>query len=101
MTSAAKLRRDEIRKDNIPEIILDPSSGKRYLKGRFLGKVKLSETLVSHKPVMISCVFMFSKLRAFLENTILLSFILGFVTWSHFKMAVCNMFKRVQCATNE
>ncbi|XP_033751628.1 serine/threonine-protein kinase PLK1-like isoform X1 [Pecten maximus] len=38
MTSAAKLRRDEIRKDNIPEIILDPTSGKRYLKGRFLGK---------------------------------------------------------------
>ena len=40
-TSAAKLRRDEIRKDNIPDMILDPSSGKRYLKGRFLGKVKI------------------------------------------------------------
>lgn len=37
MSSA--LRREEIRKD-IPDIVIDPGNGKRYLKGRFLGKVK-------------------------------------------------------------
>ncbi|XP_011446350.1 serine/threonine-protein kinase PLK1-like [Crassostrea angulata] len=35
MSSA--LRREEIRKD-IPDIVIDPGNGKRYLKGRFLGK---------------------------------------------------------------
>lgn len=35
MSSA--LRREEIRKD-IPDIVIDPVNGKRYLKGRFLGK---------------------------------------------------------------
>ncbi|KAK3101151.1 hypothetical protein FSP39_001346 [Pinctada imbricata] len=30
-------RREELKKD-IPDMVLDPSSGKRYLKGRFLGK---------------------------------------------------------------
>ncbi|KAL5006331.1 hypothetical protein ScPMuIL_015137 [Solemya velum] len=37
MTSAS--RREEIRaKEYIPDVILDPSTGKRYMKGRFLGK---------------------------------------------------------------
>ncbi|XP_062612626.1 serine/threonine-protein kinase PLK1-like [Saccostrea cucullata] len=35
MSSA--LRREEIRKE-VPDIVIDPGSGKRYLKGRFLGK---------------------------------------------------------------
>lgn len=35
MSSA--LRREEIRKD-IPDIVIDPGNGKRYSKGRFLGK---------------------------------------------------------------
>ncbi|XP_022292480.1 serine/threonine-protein kinase PLK1-like [Crassostrea virginica] len=35
MSSA--VRREEIRKD-IPDIVIDPGNGKRYLKGRFLGK---------------------------------------------------------------
>ena len=34
------VRKDDGRpKDAIPDVIADPSSGKRYLKGRFLGKV--------------------------------------------------------------
>lgn len=38
MTSA--IRKDETRpKETIPDVILDPSTAKRYLKGRFLGKV--------------------------------------------------------------
>lgn len=38
MTSA--IRKDETRpKEVIPDVIVDPSTGKRYLKGRFLGKV--------------------------------------------------------------
>jgi len=42
MTSAAdKFRRAEVKKDSVPDVVLDPSSGKRYLKGRFLGKVIL------------------------------------------------------------
>lgn len=32
-------RREEMKKDIIPDMVVDPSSGKRYLKGRFLGKV--------------------------------------------------------------
>lgn len=36
MSSA--LRREEIRKE-VPDIVIDPGNGKRYLKGRFLGKV--------------------------------------------------------------
>ncbi|KAK7099028.1 serine/threonine-protein kinase PLK1-like [Littorina saxatilis] len=36
MTTA--LKRDEVRPKEIPDVILDPSSGKNYLKGRFLGK---------------------------------------------------------------
>lgn len=39
MTSSAT-RRDEVKKEHIPDMITDPSSRKRYLKGRFLGKVK-------------------------------------------------------------
>ncbi|XP_048728781.1 serine/threonine-protein kinase PLK1-like [Ostrea edulis] len=35
MSSA--LRREEIRKE-VPDIVIDPGNGKRYLKGRFLGK---------------------------------------------------------------
>lgn len=31
-------RREEMKKDTIPDMVVDPSSGKRYLKGRFLGK---------------------------------------------------------------
>lgn len=27
-------------KDSIPEVLNDPGTGKRYLRGRFLGKVK-------------------------------------------------------------
>lgn len=38
MTSSAA-KRDEVRKEHIPEMIINPSNGKRYLKGRFLGKV--------------------------------------------------------------
>ncbi|WAR01981.1 PLK1-like protein [Mya arenaria] len=35
-TSATK--RDEVRKEHIPDMIINPGTGKRYLKGRFLGK---------------------------------------------------------------
>ena len=38
MTSSAT-KREELRKENIPDMIINPSNGKRYLKGRFLGKV--------------------------------------------------------------
>ena len=31
-----------MKKDIIPDMVVDPSSGKRYLKGRFLGKVNTS-----------------------------------------------------------
>lgn len=37
MTSSAT-KREELRKENIPDMIINPSNGKRYLKGRFLGK---------------------------------------------------------------
>lgn len=37
MTSSAT-RRNDAPKDTIPELVADPSSGKRYMKGRFLGK---------------------------------------------------------------
>ncbi|KAL4225442.1 Serine/threonine-protein kinase plk1 [Mactra antiquata] len=36
MSSSA--RREEVKKEQIPDMIIDPSTGKRYLKGRFLGK---------------------------------------------------------------
>ena len=38
MTSSAT-KREELRKEIIPDMIINPSNGKRYLKGRFLGKV--------------------------------------------------------------
>lgn len=37
MTSSAT-KREEMRKENIPDMIINPGNGKRYLKGRFLGK---------------------------------------------------------------
>ncbi|XP_045175493.2 serine/threonine-protein kinase PLK1-like [Mercenaria mercenaria] len=37
MTSSAS-RRDEVKKEHIPDMITDPTTRKRYLKGRFLGK---------------------------------------------------------------
>ncbi|XP_060561432.1 serine/threonine-protein kinase PLK1-like [Ruditapes philippinarum] len=37
MTSSAS-RRDDVKKEHIPDMITDPSTRKRYLKGRFLGK---------------------------------------------------------------
>lgn len=43
MTTA--LKRDEVRPKEIPDVILDPSSGKNYLKGRFLGKVRNMSSL--------------------------------------------------------
>ena len=51
MTSA--IRKDETRpKEVIPDVIVDPSSGKRYLKGRFLGKVSVQD-MARTSPVMI------------------------------------------------
>ena len=31
-------RKEELKKD-VPDIVVDPSTNKRYLKGKFLGKV--------------------------------------------------------------
>ena len=31
-------------KDTIPEVLNDPTTGKRYLRGRFLGKVKARQS---------------------------------------------------------
>lgn len=45
------IRKDDTRpKDVIPDVIADQSSGKRYLKGRFLGKVspKMAVSMSSH-----------------------------------------------------
>lgn len=36
--SSSATRREEVKKEHIPDMIVDPSSRKRYLKGRFLGK---------------------------------------------------------------
>lgn len=55
MTTA--VRKDETRpKDVIPDVIVDPSTGKRYLKGRFLGKVRSKGTcpvLLWNEPIRI------------------------------------------------
>jgi len=37
--STSTVKRDEVRKEHIPDMIVNPATGKRYLKGRFLGKV--------------------------------------------------------------
>ena len=34
--------KSDVRKDTIPEVLTDPGTGKRYLRGRFLGKVSFS-----------------------------------------------------------
>ena len=53
MTSTAK--KDDLRaKDTIPEIILDPSCGKRYMKGKFLGKVSILLIMSSHVQVFLT-----------------------------------------------
>ena len=39
-TTATKT--NEPRKEHIPDMIVNPGTGKRYLKGRFLGKVRLA-----------------------------------------------------------
>lgn len=41
-------------KDTIPEVLSDPGTGKRYLRGRFLGKVKIQ-----------TCLFLYSFLSVF------------------------------------
>lgn len=37
--SSSAAKRDDVRKEHIPDMIINPTTGKRYLKGRFLGKV--------------------------------------------------------------
>ena len=36
MTSS---RKEDLRVKDIPDVVVDPSTGKRYMKGKFLGKV--------------------------------------------------------------
>ncbi|KAL3841606.1 hypothetical protein ACJMK2_019723 [Sinanodonta woodiana] len=36
--SGSATRREEVKKDHIPDLVVNPSNGKRYMKGRFLGK---------------------------------------------------------------
>ena len=33
-------RKDELRAKEIPDVVVDPSTGKRYIRGKFLGKVR-------------------------------------------------------------
>lgn len=43
---ASVVDRDDARgKDDIPEVLSDPATGKRYMRGRFLGKVNFQHAL--------------------------------------------------------
>ena len=42
-------RKEDLRVKDVPDIVLDPSSKKRYARGRFLGKVYLNRAFVGNK----------------------------------------------------
>lgn len=64
-----------MKKDIVPDLVLDPSSGKRYLKGRFLGKVIViifNNTEMSVMKIRTAYSFKFSY---YILNVVIFSFI--------------------------
>lgn len=51
--SAVVVKKEEVRKEHIPDLIVNPGTGKRYIKGRFLGKVNITHAQVNWSIIMI------------------------------------------------